>query len=287
MLLTLPNEVLLLIVDQIPSEPDISALTLTAPRLHTLLTDHLHKQNIRNSHSSALFWGTRNNRINTVTRLLDLDADPNAMDPEEQCTALQIAAENGFVDIVRLLLDRGATYSRLVGASLWTPLCVAAAGGQAAVVRILLDREDAALVPGREEGTAYWSGIYWYMSAHLNQELRHGEGPRGQDPAVLYSIPLFLAISSGHDVVAEMLMGDKRVDLEYRDLSGRTALIWAVSHNRRRVVTGLLNHGVDPNACDNNGQTALMTAVDVGNSTLVDLILDHERVDPNKGDDQH
>lgn len=66
---------------------------------------------------------------------------------------------------------------------------------------------------------------------------------------------------------------EKGIDINARNMVGSTALHFAVQAGRTEVVKFLLNHKADINAVDNYGRTALHLAVDSGNKDVVDLLL--------------
>jgi ankyrin repeat protein len=53
----------------------------------------------------------------------------------------------------------------------------------------------------------------------------------------------------------------KRIDIDARDTSGRSALMLAVLHDRKDAVNSLLAAGADPNAADISGTTPLEAAM--------------------------
>ncbi len=65
---------------------------------------------------------------------------------------------------------------------------------------------------------------------------------------------------------------DKGVDVNAKDNHGFTALIWAAKGGHTEAVQALLDKGADVNARDNTGKTALMIAASRGHKEIVQLL---------------
>ena len=67
---------------------------------------------------------------------------------------------------------------------------------------------------------------------------------------------------------------DAKTDLQVRDMSGATTLMWAVYHENAspEVIQQVLKAGVDPNARDARGDTALVWAMRRGNAPAVRML---------------
>ncbi|KAL4913323.1 ankyrin repeat-containing domain protein [Aspergillus aurantiobrunneus] len=272
-LLALPPEVLLLVGDVVESQRDMSSLTRVNRYLNTLLSDALHKKNIRDSNSSALFWGMRHNRPDLVERMLDLGADVDSTCCGQ--TAIYTAACEGHAIAVKILLSRGATH-RLRDGQPWTPLFSAAAAGHTDVVAALLTHEGRACEAIRDPDPSFT------RMTCLLQHIFVTDGSRVQRDAVEYSIPLFMAIAGAHNETARVLIRSKKVSLDYQDRVGRTALMWALSHGREAVIECLLDHGADANIPEpSTGETLLHKAVRKRHDRVMQMLLARADVDPN------
>jgi len=73
-------------------------------------------------------------------------------------------------------------------------------------------------------------------------------------------------------IIKELL--DRRADINAKDLAGKTALHYAVEMNDKKIIKELLDRGADVNAKDSNGYTALHTAVYYGYREIVELLLE-------------
>ncbi|KAL4928790.1 ankyrin repeat domain-containing protein [Aspergillus undulatus] len=269
-LLALPNDILLLIAEEVEAERDLSSFTLVKKRLYYLFSDVLHRHNIQYSNSSALFWAIRNDRLDTVDRMLNLGADVEAK--ENGLTPLFVAVCDGNTAIVKLLLARGA-HHRFAKDWPWSPLFAAATAGHTDIVRLLVDRDGPEAVDESFPGD--WDKL-------LTEHLFVTKGPDVQREVGGYTIPLFLAIARLYDEAALVLIESGKVDVNYRDAWGRTALMWACSQGCPDVITSLLDHGADPTIPDpRSGMNVFIAAFGDQNERLVRTLLAHRSIDPN------
>ncbi|KAL4941978.1 ankyrin repeat-containing domain protein [Aspergillus oleicola] len=274
MFLGLPDDILLLIAEELESEADLSSMTSTNRRLYCVLTDKLHKNNIRYFRSSALFWAVRHNRLGTIERLLDLGADVNVTD-EYDVSLLEVAACDGQVVTAKLLLTRGAIFRGLEGQPS-PPICAAASAGNTGVLKVLLDWEES-----QEHNSTTGQFLRFGYATYLLRQLFVPDEPGANPPSAKYTIPLFLAIAAANDTTAEYLIQHPKIDLSYRDLDQRAPFHWAVSHGRDKIITSLIEHGADPNITGPYGQTSLQMVVNNRQARLVKLLLGFDAVDPN------
>lgn len=62
-------------------------------------------------------------------------------------------------------------------------------------------------------------------------------------------------------------------DVNARDATGKTPLIWAVRGNKPEVIYHLLDKGADPNIADNKGITPLLWAVRSRRAEIVSVLI--------------
>ncbi|CAG8099807.1 unnamed protein product [Penicillium salamii] len=94
--------------------------------------------------------------------------------------------------------------------------------------------------------------------------------------------PLFTAAEEGREDIVEVLIGCERVGLDIPNMQGTTPLGVAADKNHAGIVRQLLraSRPVDPNACDENGQTPLLNAAFYGYLDIVELLLGAAGIDP-------
>ncbi|KAL4761366.1 ankyrin repeat domain-containing protein [Aspergillus foveolatus] len=284
--LDLPDELLLLVGEVIPLQRDLSSLTKTNRRLYCLLSDLLLKINMQDSNSSALVYAAQHGNLAVVQRMVELGAEINATNPDAY-TVLDCAASEGHVDIVRYLLKKGASH-RFTVERPCTPLCTAAAAGHADVVRVFLDHhepEPSEKQDDQSESLVIPGVTAFNVSQRTVQNMFTMNVSKTEQETLEYTIPLFLAILHSHDEAALSLIEDQRVNINYRDLWGRTPLMWALTCGRRKLVRALLQHGADANVHDeHSGLTVLITEIRRPKARHVRLLLAHNKVDPNLPD---
>ena len=92
--------------------------------------------------------------------------------------------------------------------------------------------------------------------------------------------PLIAAIELGEQKVVDHLLTQWVPDVTMKQNNGRTALMTAVDNSKEGLTVRLLSLGADINAPLNNGMTPLMRAVLNGSFELVDILL-KSGADPN------
>lgn len=86
-------------------------------------------------------------------------------------------------------------------------------------------------------------------------------------------LAMIIASSTGNLAAVKRLL-DKGMDLDHRDFTGNTPLIYAARYARIPLVEFLLRHGADVNAYTHWGTTALIEAVRKGSLPVVRDLLD-------------
>lgn len=106
----------------------------------------------------------------------------------------------------------------------------------------------------------------------------------GQSPAITNEDFIALCKSADGTKIEEAIINGG--DVNAKDKSGFTALIWAAKEGRDNVVELLLKYNADINARNNKGVTALMWASSRGNTKTTKVLLDHSAevdIKDNKG----
>ncbi len=88
--------------------------------------------------------------------------------------------------------------------------------------------------------------------------------------------PLMLAAELGHSEIAQYLIEHGKSQIDLQDQYKRTALIYAVIHERYDIVQTLLKYGASTNSKDWFGKTPLLHAIDKNNKDIVLLLLQHK-----------
>ena len=91
----------------------------------------------------------------------------------------------------------------------------------------------------------------------------------------------FHAAAAAGDMMAITAFLDGGIDANARNADGRTALISAAARGDLEVVKLLVQRGADVNVQDNKRYTALLHAIEGRYDQIGDLLLDHPQLDPN------
>lgn len=222
---------------------------------------------------TALMYAADDGHIDLVKLLLERGAQVNAVD-RAGWSALMMAAQNGHADVVALLLSHGADVNMKNKAGT-TALMWAATRGHARVVRVLLA---AGADPDVRDVTGYTALTLARMKGH-DQVVRLLEEVGARDSHLLDEEAMIsqeeqlreAALNGDVDAVRRLLKAG--VNPDARDPEGRTALMYAATGGEATIMELLLDAGADVNARDAYGSTALMEAALRGNAEAVDVLL--------------
>lgn len=248
-MLILPHEIVLLVAELL-SLRSWNALARTCRRLYSVLTPSLYSiaVSIKNGQGDVFKWAAGKGRLDTIHRLMHY-APKGYLNCVRGEAALHEAASAGQTEIIRWLLDSGVdpcctqTQNRKDDFGSWMyerrapPVLIAAESGHTEAAELLLDAmPDFNYVRSLEESPVI-------------------EFVRNKQTALLESI-----LRRG-------------INVDQRDMSGRTALFYAITHEHISGVTLLLEIGADVNASDNCEITPLYVAAEKGLEAVVELLL--------------
>jgi ankyrin repeat domain-containing protein 50 len=216
-----------------------------------------------------------------MEQLLICGADVNAKDLDGN-TALSQAAELENGPMMSLLLRYGVDIEAKNENGL-TVVEAAVYYGQLKVVQILLENK-AMLKPDSQGQTALHLAVYNYnengirmvheMGPFLDQERK---GPRLNITENLVPTRSGPGAFRGDEIWGQMvpLLLKHGVDMEGKDVHGKTALNSAVCNAHELLVRILLKNGADVNARDNFGLTPLHQAAHGGNEAIARILLEN------------
>lgn len=218
---------------------------------------------------SALHFAARNGVIEVIKLLLDAKADVNDKSNFGQ-TPLHLASVYGQRDAVGLLLSRGADI-RETDKDGWTALHSAAYNGHESIVESLL--QEGALVDAQaEDGSTalHWAALEGNTNV-IQILLRHEADIRSLTSGAGSSLQL--AVRGGHESAVRLLL-DHRADFTHQDDFEYTALHVAVQSRESTtdIVEMLIGHGVELNAVNRNGETALVLGISGKSEDMVKIL---------------
>eukprot|EP00698_Gefionella_okellyi_P014893 TRINITY_DN4153_c0_g1_i1.p1 TRINITY_DN4153_c0_g1~~TRINITY_DN4153_c0_g1_i1.p1 ORF type:complete len:486 (+),score=111.22 TRINITY_DN4153_c0_g1_i1:30-1460(+) len=257
-----------------------------------------------NKKRSALHRAAMKGHCDVVQILLDAGSDVNAVD-QDGWTALHIACRGGFTDVANALMLRGADTEALTADNM-TPLYCAALAGMIDCARLLLDAGVSPGVPDKQDSTplhlsdnAAMTNLLLEHGADINLKNADGYTPlhisaingwianaqvlidHGADvnAADNTETPLACAASNSDPVMCKLLLAHGANPSYGEQAYGRTPLHLATralpNSDDTTCLKVLLDAGVDVNAADDKGVTALHFAALRATSSALDLLLEH------------
>lgn len=169
-LLSLPDELLLCLSENLESEKDIYAFAQASQRLYCVLNSLMYRYNIQNSKGSALLWASRRGQETTVWKFLGADVD---MQGRTYGSALRAASFEGHEAIVRLLLEKGADVNAQ-GGNFDNALQAASYRGHEAIVMLLLKKDADVNAQGGKFGSAFQAASHRGHEAIMRLLLEKG-----------------------------------------------------------------------------------------------------------------
>jgi ankyrin repeat protein len=219
--------------------------------------------------STALMWAAGDPA--KVQLLLERGASPNAR-AIDRTTALLVAARLGNADSMRLLVARGANPNATSGDTV-NLLRVAYASEYPEVRRVLSDN-GISLKDSDARGASLLAQNF-YDTATFRQLLDAGADPNQTVQIVTLTLPtLGLASSSGQTEAVRLLLA-RGANPRANGTHGWTPLMMAAAASRPNpaVVDLLIEKGVDINASDDAGRTALDWALMQGETPVSERLL--------------
>ena len=276
--LALPNEILLLVLENLERERDIYALLRTNNRTYSLAIDCLYQRNINRTGGSALVWCSRKGYGNCVRQLLALNADVNIQD-RDGYSPLMRAAQSGCPITTGLLVHYGASL-RKGGPSLSSPLHHACNSGNESVVKMLLEYGDDINSVNLFGYTPLHVAAAMNHTAVVNLLLECGADvnlSRMDDPGNGYgngTTPLHSAAGLADQSITLLdLLIHWGAGLENVTRTGETPLHFAARAGSSEKVRFLLARGAHVDAKANSGQTPLHIAASEGKVSVTELLL--------------
>jgi len=221
---------------------------------------------------TLLMWCARTGAVPTAKILLERGAAVDKYGPNEM-SALIIAAQHGYTAIVELLIHHGAVVNRPDDKG-HSPLMYAVGNGHYNTSCCLIDK-------GANPHWLAYSGVDQDLvnEAHASIDKQFGLQP-GTRAGLDWKeqsdgkMALHIAARYGHGRLVELL-AQCGVNLNARDDRGYTAVMWATMRGNDAALYMLLQMGAKLDVPDNKGNTALMWAARQGNHRIVKILIDH------------
>lgn len=203
---------------------------------------------------TPLMLASQRGPVKVVQALLARKADPSPVNANRE-SALHYAARGGETEAVSLLLARGLD-PLAISSSGQSPLSIAFHRQFEPLAQILLDHSDPAL--------ALPTVVAWGSPQQVSQLITAGAVPENDA----------LVVAAGRGQVAlELTRVLLQAGAAFDSGNSIRALHVACRRDCLDMVDFLLARGVSPNSSDEQGNSPLLTACDLGNTELVERLL--------------
>ncbi|RMJ17162.1 hypothetical protein CDV36_003152 [Fusarium kuroshium] len=264
---------------------------------------------------SPLMAASRRGHAGIVRLLLDAEGIQPGLSVDDGTTALILAASGGFLDVVKMLLAHPRVEADHKGKHKRTALSYAAEHAHEAIVAELLatgvvdpnSQDDWAQTPlyraimnnapgivtailehpkTDPQGKPEYSALVWAARQGYTDVVRvlldsgRVDVNAASTSNFFRGLPLIDASGSGKQDVVRLLLSFPGIDPNAQNLLGGTALINASENGQAEVVEQLLAAGADPNLESPWGDIPLMKAAENGQAEVVEQLL-AAGVDPN------
>jgi ankyrin repeat protein len=316
-LLALPDEVLLMVVRNVGHAADLNSLVRSSHRLYAIANQILY----RREGAKALVWAAEFGNNNTARMALVEGASVQnqiVSTDDVRGLALMTAAECGYASIIKLIFDmrRGTFDPNVTDPSGSTCLSIAAKEGHLEAVKVLMDEPGVNI--NQQDVWGCTPIIYSILARHdrtsrlllsnpdIDLNVVHHHKPliqhaveRGNAAIVLRLLAnkkikidsgtqktlVRLAITFRHAEITGMLLTTfPNIDFNSSDRNEPSMFVYAVSGGDFNIIRMLLSAGkgkIDLNCRDTWGRTPLMIATTRETASVVRLLLQQPRIDPN------
>jgi ankyrin repeat protein len=222
---------------------------------------------------NCLYTATDLEKEETVVKLLDFGADPNALG-KDYGNALTAACHDGNINIVKALLNKAANIDTPEGYALQA----AAAQGHIEVVKLLVER-DPSIVNNVSENHEARAALQAACN-HNHVDVAEFLLDNGADANLgggRFGRPIFGAIWQANQALICRLLEFEDLQLDISDSDFETTpLHFAALVLPTDQVKLLIDAKVPIDITDPNGDTALIAAAAAGDSETVKLLLEHK-----------
>ncbi|HNY12227.1 MAG TPA: ankyrin repeat domain-containing protein, partial [Candidatus Wallbacteria bacterium] len=242
-------------------EAEVKPLPVAAVTLDTNETESAEKL------KSQLIEAVADNKPDRVKSLLNSGARADSRLGNGD-TVLMVAVKAGFHEIIKALLEKGAD-ANFKNDKNQTPLTYAISSGDEKSADIL--RGAGARLDEKTLNADLLESVKNNNIENIKALLSNGANVNACDP-LDNSTPLIYAAGSG-DMRILKLIAENGGGLEMKTAEGWTALMKAIIKNRPEAAGYLLEQKMDIEITDNDGNTALLLACQLGRLDIADMLV--------------
>ncbi|MDH4270385.1 MAG: ankyrin repeat domain-containing protein [Candidatus Aminicenantes bacterium] len=223
--------------------------------------------------AQEIFDAVKKNDMAKVKELIEKDSRQIQAKDQQGYSLLNHACNLGYIEIINFLIDKGADINLLAGRFDLTPLMECARTGKLEVAKLLVEKgADVQIINKMGISAMHWALGNGQDQAEEIALLLIEKGSKVETKAFNGETPIMTAVRKGYSKAVRALLEKGADPLGVEQGSQQTLLHKASILGYGEIAAWLVKYGVDANAKDVHGNTALFYAGRYGNKSVADIL---------------
>ena len=224
--------------------------------------------------AQEIFDAVNKNDLTKVKELIAKDTLQIRAKDQRGEFLLNYACNLGNIEIINFLIDKGADINLSAGRLDLTPLMVCARTGNLEIAKLLVEKgADVQIINKMGMSAMHWALLNGQNQAEQIALLLIEKGSNVETKAFNSETPLMTAVRKGYARAVKSLLENGADPLAIEQNSQQTLLHNASIRGYGEIAGLLIKYGIDVNAKDAHGNTALVYAGRYGNQSVMNRLV--------------